>query len=222
METTRRGLLAAAGLGTAGLAGCLGAVGGGGNGGGSGCGSWNGGGSPVDAPAAAAMGPEDAAVTVQAWEDYACPHCQTFALETVPRLEENYIGDGEVRYEHHDLPLPINDWSWVLPSAAREVAALADGSAFFDYSKSLFENQGSYSYDLVASLADDVGVDGSAVREAARAGAHRETVETDRQAGLDAGAQGTPAVFVNGTLVDFADASGYYGPLSTAIDCELG
>jgi protein-disulfide isomerase len=112
------------------------------------------------------------------------------------------VGD-DVRYEHHDLPIPVDErWSWGVASAARAVQESTDDVTFFDYAASLFENQSSYSMSLVESLADEVGADGCDARAAAVNERYRPVLEADRQRGLDMGVEGTPTVFVNGQQVE--------------------
>ena len=192
MQTTRRALLVSAGATVAATAGCLGS-GGGGSGGGSQNTDCDLSERPtVDSLPAPSLGPDDAAVTIAAFEDFSCPHCRTYHLEEYPDVESTLVGD-DVRYEQ---------WSWAAASAARAVQDGTDDETFFDYAKRLFENQSSYSMSLVESLADDAGADGCDVRAAATNGRYRPVLEADRQRGLDSGVQGTPTVFVNGTEVE--------------------
>jgi protein-disulfide isomerase len=203
MQTTRRALLAGAGTALAATAGCLGSITGGDSGG-------SGGDTDCDLSAretvqslpAPSMGPDDAGVTIMAFEDFACPHCRTYHLEEFPSVESELVGDG-VRYEHHDLPIPVSEqWSWAAAGAARAVQDGVDDAAFFDYASALFENQNSYSMSLVQSLADDTGADGCDVRAAATNGRYRPVLEADRQRGIEMGVEGTPTVFVNGRQVN--------------------
>jgi protein-disulfide isomerase len=214
MDTTRRALLATVGGGaTFGLAGCLGGVGG--SGGDSGdC-------DISDEPkvqelAAPRKGPEDAPVVVKAWEDYVCPHCATFSLEVLPKIESNFVESGDVRYEHHDLPLPMSEWSWTVPNAARGVQESIDDETFFEFSHAMFANQDKYSLDLIQNKAEEVGADGCDIRGDAVNETYRPAIEADKQRGLDRGAQGTPAVYVNGTLVQPS-----WEKVKAAIESEL-
>jgi protein-disulfide isomerase len=200
MQTTRRALLAGAGVAAAATAGCLGSVTGtGGGGGDTDCDLSER--AKVQSLPAPSLGPDDAAATVVAFEDFSCPHCRTYHLEEFPSIESELVGDG-VRYEHHDLPIPVSErWSWAAASAARAVQDTTDDATFFDYAASLFENQDSYSMSLVQSLADDIGADGCDVRAAATNERYRPVLETDRRLGVEMGVQGTPTLFVNGQQV---------------------
>jgi len=211
---TRRALLAGVSAGaTAAIAGCLG-----------------GGGADEGTPADAVeslptpvQGADDAPVTVAVFEDFACPHCRTFAVDVHPQLVDEYVDSGDVRYEHHDFPIPVDDrWSWEVPGAARAVQDAVGDEAFFTFTQRLFEegwSDGSptYSESLLRDLAGAVDADPDTVVAAASDGRYRPVLEADREAGLDRGVQGTPSVFVDGTLIDRPD----YATISSAIDDEL-
>ncbi|MFB6218489.1 MAG: DsbA family protein [Halobacteriaceae archaeon] len=195
--STRRDFLALAGASAAAVAGC---------------------GSPGASLPAPTLGDADAPVTVLAFEDFACPHCRRFALDVLPRLRSEYVGPGTVRYEHHDFPIPVHErWSWRVPSAARAVQAELGEEAFFAYAKRLYEHQQSYSMELLGELAGEAGADPGTVRRAAREETYRDTVEADRRRGRQLGVTGTPAVFVDGDLLD----SYAYDAISDAIDSAV-
>ena len=207
MQTTRRALLAAAGsAATVSTAGCLGGL----VGGTGGCDLHEE--DPVEEMPTLVIGDPESSVTVKAYEDYACPHCATYSLNVVPKLREEFIDPGVIRYEFHDFPLPMNNWSWQAASAARGVQDSLDAQAYFEYSHSLFENQDSYSMSLVQDLADEIGADGCDIRGDAKFGTYRPFLEASQQRAVNAGYTGTPTVVVDGETV-----SADFGSLSSAI-----
>jgi len=152
---------------------------------------------------APSIGPDDAGVTVMAFEDYACPHCREYSLNVFPEIRGQYVDTGQIRYEFHDLPIPVSDpGSFTAASAARAVQDTVGDEAYFGFSKGLFENQDSLGPDLYADLASDVGADPGTVRTAAAERRYEETVQADRQRGIDMGVPGTPGIFVDGTLLE--------------------
>lgn len=203
MELTRRAALRGGTLlAVGGLAGCLGGDSG----------------ETVDSLPAPTKGSADAAVTVQAFEDFACGHCRTFALEVLPEIESRYVESGEVSYEHRDFPLPVDaEWSWAAPSAARAVQDTVGDEAFFEFATGLYRNMDGYSMDLMESLAEEVGADPETVRTAAADVVYRPVLEADKSRGEEMGVTGTPMVFVDGTLAD--DYS--LGTVSNLIDTKL-
>ncbi|MFB6102524.1 MAG: thioredoxin domain-containing protein [Haloplanus sp.] len=212
MERTRRAYLAAtAGIGL--VTGCLG-------GGGSGEGGTNG--CDVDPEPtvselpAPTLGASDASVTVAAFEDFACPHCATYSLEVFPEIRTEYVETGVVRYEFHDFPIPVDErWSWQAASAARGVQDETDDETFFEYAHLLFENQEDFSLGLLTDLANEVGAPRCAIQADAVNETYRPVVKADRQAAIDRGADGTPAVFVAGESV-----TPTYDAVASAIEAE--
>lgn len=155
-------------------------------------------------------GDPDADVTVMAFEDFACPHCREYSLSVVPELAEEYFEPGVVRYEFHDFPIPVADpLSWQAACAAREAQKRGGDGTFWEYERLLFRNQSELGPPTFEAIGNELDLDGDAVREAAVEEAHRDTVEADRVMGQNEGVEGTPAVFVDGKLVEpTADAIG--------------
>ena len=200
-STTRRELLAAVGAGgTVAAAGCLGFGGGGGSDASTSydCGD---GGETVETADQPAIGSADAPVTVQVWEDFSCPHCATWSTEALPQLREDYVTSGEVRYEHHDFPIPVEDWAWGAASAGRAVYESTDGETFFAFAESVYERQSDYTLQVTGDAADNAGVQPCTAVTAARDETYRPVLEADKQAGTDTGMEGTPAIVVNGQLL---------------------
>jgi protein-disulfide isomerase len=168
-----------------------------------------------------ALGPSDAPVTVDVFEDFACPHCKTFTESVYPQIRSNYVDSGDARYRFFDYPLPVNEqWSWAAASAARAVQDRGDSEAFFAFTEGVYENQGRLDeegYQVVHDLANDLDVDGCEVAAAADQGTYRDVVESDKQEGDDRGVPGTPAVYVNGTLLDGAG----WSTVSSAIESQM-
>ncbi|MFC6755421.1 MULTISPECIES: DsbA family protein [Haloarcula] len=169
---------------------------------------------PLPTPVA---GDPDADVTVAAYSDYACPHCATYSVEVFPKLASEYLESGTVRYEFRDFPIPVDQTvSWQAASAARAVQAEAGTQAFYEYSEALFRDQSNLGSERYASLADEVGVDGDLVRQAATEREYDPTVRADKQAGEDRGVSGTPTVFVDGSQVEWQEIA--YEPVRDAIE----
>jgi protein-disulfide isomerase len=176
----------------------------------------------VSSLARPALGPEDAPVTVDVFEDFACPHCQTFTQDVYPEIRSTYVDPGDVRYRFFDFPIPVDDtWSWAAASAARAVQDRADAETFFAFAEGVYANQGRLSeegYQVVHDLADEAGVDGCTVAGAADQEPYRSVVEADRQEGVDREIPGTPAVYVDGDVLD-----GYgWETVDSAIQSRLG
>jgi protein-disulfide isomerase len=187
-RVSRRALLAASGAAaTATLAGCSG-------------GESNGGIDPsaIDDGSRPALGDEAAPVTVTVFQDFSCPHCRTFKLQVAPRIVDEHVDTGNVRYLHADFPIPVDEqWSHAIASAAHAVFEEAGNDPFWSFKDEIYTHQGSYSLDIVESVANDIADVGSAAQAAAANGTYRDRIEADRERGSRWGVEGTPAVFVD-------------------------
>src|ERR1041385_6960138 len=51
-------------------------------------------------------GNNDAHIAILEYSDFACSFCARYAREIYPRLQEEYVKSGKVRYYFRDLPAP--------------------------------------------------------------------------------------------------------------------
>lgn len=166
-------------------------------------------------------GDPEAAVTVTVYEDIACPHCATYQTEVLPQIESEYLDSDEIRYEFHDMVLPVDKQvSWEAANAARSVQDRADDAAFFEYLGALFENQGDLSPETYEQLAAELDVDEAGVRDDATEQAYDETVSHYTSEAEDEGVDSTPTVVVDGSTVEWGDEVAF-GPVAEAIDEKL-
>ena len=153
----------------------------------------------ADSLASPTLGPSDAPVTVSVYADFACKHCRNYVQDTFPDVRE-YVSEGVVRYEYHDYPIPVDEqWSWQMASAARAVQDQLGDEAYFAFTSGVFDHWGSYSTDVVETVAEEVGADPVVVEQAANEETYRPIVEADQAAGDEAGVEYTPTIFVDGT-----------------------
>lgn len=181
---------------------------------------------PSDQPLTAPVnGDPDAAVTLAVYEDYACPHCADYNAEGFPELDSAYVQPGDIRYEHRDMPIPVADpGSWQAANAARAVQDRQGDEAFWSYAGAVFEEfqqLGSEPLALVQSLAADRCYAEDAIRSAATDRTYDQTVKSDRQRGIDLGAQATPTFVVNDEIVASGFGSDTVDTVSSALDSAL-
>jgi protein-disulfide isomerase len=186
----RRTVLASAAAGVGSFAGCLG-------GGGS-----DGGDTELQPPT---KGAANAGVTLEVYEDFACPHCRTYNMEGLPEIESAYLDPGVIRYEHRDLPLPVLDpQSWRAHNAARSVQSRHGDEAFWEFAAGIFRNQSELNdgdLALFERLGDDLGFDGAAIRSDAANRTFDDVIEADRSRAKDLDVGGTPAFVLDGEIV---------------------
>lgn len=213
MEHSRRAVLAASAAGVVGVAGCLGD-------------------DTPDTPEYDCDGTEpadpdveyrpvigdlDSEVLVQTFEDFTCEGCATFKADIFPTIEETYIETEEIRYEHWDFPIPVDDqWAVPVASAARGVGAREGSRAFFTFADVIYEFIGNYSYDAIGYAAEEAGADPCAAIADAEHESYATPIGEDRAEGESRGLSSTPTVYVNGDEVEPSAEA-----ISTAIDAVL-
>ena len=211
MKQTRRRYLAATGaiaVGT-GLAGCLG--------GGSGAADTSHSCEVTDREPVAELpqptvGSDDATVTVDIYEDFACPHCADFALEGLVDLESEYAGDA-VRFRRFDFLVVDSDWNEPVANAARSVQEERGDEAFFAFTRAAYENQSEYSWQVIGDLAEDAGIDPCRALSDATYDTYESVIQANFDEGQERGVPGTPAVYVDGEQVESS-----YGAITSAIE----
>ncbi len=148
------------------------------------------------------LGSPDAPVTIIEYSEYLCPYCRTFALETLPRIEEEYIDTGLVKLVFRDFP--VHGQPAVAMAMVAECAA--DQGKFWEMQMFLWERteQWSESEDLLTTLqgyADELGMDTEEFTSCLTEGTTVDRIMEDYNIGMQDGVSGTPAFFVNGTPI---------------------
>ncbi len=162
------------------------------------------------------LGEKDAPVTIIEFSDFECPFCKRFHDETLPRIKEQYIRTGKVKFVYRDFPLPIH------PNAqkAAEAAECADDQGqFWAYHDMLFENQQALGVAKLKEYAQDLGLDMEEFNDCLDSGKFADEVNADLEDGADAGVSGTPAFFIEGELVSGAQP---FEAFARVIDAALG
>jgi protein-disulfide isomerase len=154
-----------------------------------------------------AMGNPNAPVQVVVYEDFQCPSCQLYTEQVEPMLIQNEIKNGQIYYQFRNFPI-IDQSSVTKEShqAANAALCAADQGKFWEYHDMLFHNQegenvGSFTDNRLKAFAQTLGLNMSDFNACFAADKHQSQVDSDYQAGQQAGVTGTPSVFVNGKEV---------------------
>ena len=140
------------------------------------------------------LGDPAAPVTVLEYGDYECPYCAAAAPVLRKLVEES---EGRVRLVFRNFPI-VDRHPYALTAALCAEAAGAQG-AFWPMHELLFLKQDRLDDRSLRHYAEVLGLDpGLVVGEAAQS--FGDKVEADFAAGLAAGVEGTPSVFVDGRM----------------------
>jgi protein-disulfide isomerase len=148
------------------------------------------------------LGSPDAPVTIVEYSDYQCPHCASFAQNTLPEVIKSYIATGKVRHIHKNAAILGEESQW----AAMAALCAADQDRFWQYHEHLFRkqsgrNEGAFSRDNLKQFAADLGLDTTAFNQCLDENKYSQTVVEETEAGKQRGVEGTPSFFVNDELI---------------------
>ncbi|MFC7096238.1 hypothetical protein [Halobaculum marinum] len=120
--------------------------------------------------------------------DYAHRESIRWWREEFPKLSDLLEADA-FRPTLLMFPVPVDEWSMLLPSAVFEVRARGDRADAWAFHEGLVDAAPDYSFDLLRDLASTVEVDGDAVVEAARTRRRRNQTRSDREFARGAGVE---------------------------------
>jgi protein-disulfide isomerase len=142
-----------------------------------------------------------AKVVVAEFTDYQCPFCARYVRETLPRIEQEYVKTGRIRYTVREFPLEqIHPQAF---TAAEAALCAGDQGKYWEMHARLFEHQKALGADQLPGHAAAVGVEPKAFAECLQSGRHGNRVRADLGEGAKAGVRGTPMFFIG-----IADESG--------------
>lgn len=148
------------------------------------------------------IGRTDAPVTLIEYASFSCNHCADWHQLVYPVLKQRWIDTGQVRLVFRNLPTQPEQMS--LPAAA--LARCAAPDRFFDVASLLMQGQAAvlrggtqdawYAPAIAASGRTRAQIDACATTQATR-----DAINGDIAGAHAAGAETTPAFFVNGRRV---------------------
>jgi protein-disulfide isomerase len=146
------------------------------------------------------LGSSAAPVMIIEFTDLQCPYCARFANTTWPRIRQDYVETGKVRYATRDLPLPFH--AFALPAAIAVRCAGQQGK-FWEFREALFRDQAQLATGTYAGLVQSLGLDAAQFADCRRDPAVERLVQADVELAAASGIRATPS-FVIGRIVDGA------------------
>ncbi|MDP2936205.1 MAG: thioredoxin domain-containing protein [Dehalococcoidia bacterium] len=161
----------------------------------------------------------DAKVTVEEYSDFQCPYCARFALDTFPKIDQNYVKTGKVRWVFRHLAR-IGPES---VAAAQAAECAGEQEQFWPYHDKLFasqqgENRGGFSSSRLKSFAKEMGMDANRFDSCLDSGRWASKVNQELAEGQRRGVRGTPSFFIGKKMVEGAEA---YSVFEAAIEEAL-
>jgi protein-disulfide isomerase len=137
-------------------------------------------------------GDNSAPLTLVEFTDYQCPYCARHLSQTHPKLEEEYVQTGKIRFVSMDLPLEnIHKLAF---KAAEAAHCAEEQDKFWEMRERLFTNQ--KALQPWNSHAEAVGLDVGAFEACLESDKYKEAVQKDAAEARKIGVTGTPGFVV--------------------------
>ncbi|MFC1797149.1 DsbA family protein [Pseudomonadota bacterium] len=146
-------------------------------------------------------GKVDAPITVVEYSDYQCPFCARNYRDVLPKLQEEYIDTGKLRFVMREYPLS----SIHRDATNASIAALCAGDQgkYWEMHDQMFENQKQLGVDNLKSFADTIGLDTTTFNECLDSKKTEGQVRKDMASAGKLGMGGTPGFFIG--LTDLSE-----------------
>jgi protein-disulfide isomerase len=156
------------------------------------------------APEQRALGDPNAPITVIEYADFQCPFCHSFASETKPQLEAQYIKTGKVYLVYRDFPLVDIHPGALLAAHAADCAA--DQGSFWPMHDRLFagaamrewSSGGGEDFKTFLGYAQALQLDVGKLQQCISSNQQAARIAADYRAGAERGVRSTPTFLVNG------------------------
>jgi len=156
-------------------------------------------------------GNSDAPVKIIVYCDFDCPFCAQF-YDTIQRIKDDFGDSAVIAYRH----FPLTTHTFAVAAALASECAAEQGKFWEMYDKLFADKKADrMSIDGFKQDAADLGLDAGQFNNCLDSEKYRDRVEADLAVGRQAGAIGTPTIFVNGEILtgaipydDYTDSRG--------------
>ncbi len=163
------------------------------------------------------LGDKDAKIVLIEYSDLECPYCKVYH-ETMKKLFAEYEKTGQVAWVYRHFPLSYGERA-LHKYAAKEaestecVYELGGNAAFWKYTDSIYattKSNDGLDLSTMPALAEAAGVDKVKFQACIDSGKYAAKIKEAYEAGLKAGAQGTPYTVIRykGQNIPLVDAQG--------------
>jgi protein-disulfide isomerase len=138
-------------------------------------------------------GNNDAPVTIVEYSDYQCPYCARSYRDVMPKLQEEYIDTGKVRFVMREFPLASIHKNATNASLAALCAGKQD--KYWEMHNEMFENQKQLKVDDLKAHAATIGLDTDAFDTCLTNKETESDLRADMASATKLGQRGTPGFF---------------------------
>lgn len=141
-------------------------------------------------------GDKNAKVTLVEYSDFQCPYCSR-VNPTIEQVMNDYGNKVRLVYRH----FPLTSIHENAQKAAEASECASEQGKFWEMHDKMFANQTALTVDNLKQYAKDLKLNTTKFNTCLDTGKYAQTVTASETQGSQYGVNGTPAVFVNGTLV---------------------
>ena len=145
-----------------------------------------------------AQGRADAPLTLLEFTDYQCPYCRRFHTETWPRLQQEFVDRGQLRFIVRDLPLEFHPGA---EPAAEAANCAGEQGKFWPMHDALLAGEVQLSMPGVLEEGRNLGLDMQFFEACVHRGKYRDLIRRNAELARSLGLNGTPS-FVLGRVRD--------------------
>lgn len=139
------------------------------------------------------QGSATARVGIIEYADYQCPFCGEFFRDLYPRMEQEYIRPGKVKFFYRDMPLSFHPEAM---AAARAARCAGDQGKFWQMHDSLFAKQNALGEKDLVQRAVALGLNKGKFEECLSDQRYKSEIAESAAEARMLGAVGTPTFFV--------------------------
>lgn len=162
---------------------------------------------PVEMAEGKRIGSVDAPITIEAYEDFGCPHCLEFTAEIEPIILQEYVVPGKASFEYKYFPLRQQTGT-----AAIAAQCAAEQDKFWPFHRALFIAQAeanakvgpplseAFSVANLRSIAEAVALDTAVFDTCVEGDSAVDVVQAELQKANELALPGTPSFVINGKV----------------------
>jgi protein-disulfide isomerase len=140
------------------------------------------------------IGNPDAPIRFKVFHNFGCSHCRNFHTGDLGAFIESHVVTGQAVLESDLMDFGTPPY----PTEAAYAAMCAgEQGAYWEMQALLYENPAQISLDEIVGLAEDIGLQGAALRDCIESDRYAAGIEIYNMLALDLSVTGTPTVFVS-------------------------
>jgi protein-disulfide isomerase len=145
------------------------------------------------------LGEKDARLTLVEFSDFQCPFCARHNKNTLPKLVQEFVDTGKVKYVMRDFPLGFHK-----QAHGASVAAWCanEQGKFWELHHLMFANQRKLNKADLEQHAVALGLDMPAFQSCTASGKYDKIIASSMKDGQKAGVRGTPSFVLGYTQAD--------------------